>query len=127
MLNLGHARHDDAFEVGQHPAERFCLFRCPARQLPRHLTRFHLRLNRQLRNAGTVVRNPVDQLMTGGPELLRTHIEAPIPQMSMTWIGWRARTRLAAAGVTLGGLTPQTETDFANTHNCAFWTALAAG
>jgi len=22
---------------------------------------------------------------------------------------------------------PQTETDFANTHNCAFWTALAAG
>ena len=22
--------------------------------------------------------------------------------------------------------TPQTETDFANTHNCAFWTALAA-
>jgi para-nitrobenzyl esterase len=23
--------------------------------------------------------------------------------------------------------TPQTETDFANTHNCAFWTALAAG
>lgn len=22
---------------------------------------------------------------------------------------------------------PQTETDFTNTHNCAFWTALAAG
>jgi hypothetical protein len=22
---------------------------------------------------------------------------------------------------------PQTETDFANTHNCAFWTALEAG
>jgi para-nitrobenzyl esterase len=23
--------------------------------------------------------------------------------------------------------TPQTETDFAHTHNCAFWTALQAG
>ena len=50
--------------------------------------------------------------------------------MFKTWTGWRARTGLAAAGVTLGVLaatTPQTQTDFATTHNCAFWAALEAG
>ena len=80
VLNLGHARDDDVFEVGQHPAERFGLLRRPARQLPRHLTRSHLRLNRQLRDPGTVIRNPVDQLMTSCPELLRPHIASSLPR-----------------------------------------------
>jgi len=69
--------------------------------------------------------------------------------MFKTWTGWRARSGLAAAkrgfpssfgtpfwplfnNVTqtmesLAPPTPQTQTDFATTHNCAFWAALEAG
>ena len=79
MLHLGYARDHDAFEVGQYPAERLGLLRRPARQLPRHLTRLHLRLDWQLRDPGPVVRNPVDQLMTSRPELLRSHIASSLP------------------------------------------------
>ena len=74
VLHLRHARDHDGFEVGQHPAERLRPLRCPARQLPRHLTRLHLRLDRQLGDPGPVVRDPVDQLMTSRPELLRVHV-----------------------------------------------------
>ena len=98
VLNLGHARHDDAFEVGQHPAERFGLLRRPARQLPRHLTWSHLRLNRHLRNPGTVVRNPVDQLMTSCPELLRPHIASSLPHSHITQIPRRPGARPTRAG-----------------------------
>ena len=78
MLNLGHARDDDAVEVGQYLAERLGLLRCVARQLARHLPRRHLRLDRQLRDPATVIGDPVDQLVTSGPELLRPHRDAPI-------------------------------------------------
>src|SRR5512146_2178215 len=74
MLDLRHARDDDALEVGQHLAERLGLPRGPLRQLARHLARLHLRLNRQLRDPGPVVRDPVDQLVAGRPELLRSHV-----------------------------------------------------
>jgi len=40
---------------------------------------------------------------------------------------WPLFNRLTQKVQSLAPPTPQTETDFANTHNCAFWTALAAG
>ena len=73
MLHLGHARDDDGVEVGEEAGEGFGLLGGSGWQLARHLTRAYLRLHRQLRNAGAVVRDPVDQLVPGGTELLRSH------------------------------------------------------
>ena len=73
MLDLGHARDDDGVEVGEEAGEGFGLLGRVLRQLAGHLTRAHLRLHRQLRNPGAVVRDPVDQLVPGGTELLRSH------------------------------------------------------
>jgi para-nitrobenzyl esterase len=40
---------------------------------------------------------------------------------------WQLFNNLTQKMQSLAPPTPQTETDFANTHNCAFWTALEAG
>jgi para-nitrobenzyl esterase len=40
---------------------------------------------------------------------------------------WLLFNNLTQMMQSLAPPTPQTETDFANTHNCAFWTALEAG
>ena len=73
MLHLGHARDDDRVEVGEEAGEGFGLLGCVLWQLAGHLARAHLRLHRPLRNPGAVVRDPVDQLVPGGTELLRSH------------------------------------------------------
>ena len=53
-----------------------------------------LALNRHLRNPGTVIRNPVDQLMTSCPELLRPHIASSLPHSHISQIPEKPRRGL---------------------------------
>ena len=95
VLHLGHARDHDGLEVGEEAGEGFGLLRGSGRQLARHLARPHLRLNRQLRDPGAVVRDPVDQLMTGRPELLRSHIASSPSDSGQAGGGGTGRFRAA--------------------------------
>src|SRR5439155_1850043 len=90
VLDLGHARDHDGLEVGQKAGEGFGLLRGVFLQLAGYLPRANARLHRQLRDPGAVVRDPVDQLVASGPELLRSHIASSLPQGGATRAGYRS-------------------------------------
>jgi len=67
--------HDQALEVGQYLFHRLWIFGRRSRQRVHYLAWLHLRENRQIARIFEIGGDPIHDLVTIAPELIRRHVE----------------------------------------------------